>query len=162
MQSTTYTSTPKKRKNSRQPNKSREQSTAGISVLTDTQTTIDDCIIETNQLVSTSSSRNGPAITIVTSASSLFTQTSAVTMSATGTINATHRPTTYMSVASCQTGHYRHHVPQMTQTGGIQMMTNPVAHNESSLVTTVTSRPSVAFSLQPRTVTTQTNPQTNF
>ena len=33
IQSTTYTSTPRKRKKSRQANKSREQSTAGVSVL---------------------------------------------------------------------------------------------------------------------------------
>ena len=105
MQSTTYTSTPRKRKKSRQLNKSREQSTAGISVLTDTQTTIEDSIVETNQLVSTSSNRNGPPITIVTSTSSLFTQTNVVTTSATGTVNASFRPTTQVSVASCQTGH---------------------------------------------------------
>ena len=137
------------------------QCRAGVSVLTDTQTTIDDSLIETNQLASTSVSRNGPTITIVTSASSLFTQTSAVNTSATGTINASYRPITHVSVVSCQTGHCIHHIPQMTQAQGSQMMTDPAAHSNSNLVNTITTRPSVAFSLQSQTVTTQSNSQAN-
>ena len=49
----------------------------------------------------------------------------------------------------------------MTQVRSIQM-TNPVALSESSLMATAISRPSVAFSLQPQTVTTQTSPQNNL
>ena len=161
IQSTTFTSTPKKRKKTRQANKSREQSTTGVSVLTDTQTTIDDNLIEVNQLVSNSTSRNTPIMTIVTSASSLFTQTSTVTTSATGTIGASYRPITHVSVASCQTGHYRHHIPQMTQAQGNHMRAGPVAHSEHNLVNAITTRPTVAFALQPQTVTTQSNSQVN-
>ena len=42
MQSKTYTSTPKKRKKAKQVNKSREQYMVEVSVLTDTQSTIND------------------------------------------------------------------------------------------------------------------------
>ena len=134
---------------------------AGVSAFTDTQTSIDESVIDTNQLVSTSIGKSGPTITIATSASSLFTETSVVTISTTWTVSMCQRPITQVTVSSCQAGHYRQHTPQMVQLRGVQMMANPTAHSESSPIGPITPRASIAFSLHPQTVTTQNNSHIN-
>ena len=94
MQSQTYTSMPKKKKKAKQVNKSREQSMVGVSVLTDTQSTINDSVTDINQLVSGASTLIRPVITVVTSSSSMCTKAQVVTTTATGVTNGCVRPST--------------------------------------------------------------------
>ena len=133
IQSTTFTSTPRKRKKSRQVNKSRDHSVTGVSGFADTQTTINESSIDNNQLVSTNNGPNNHNL-VVTSASSLFTQSSVVTTSATGSGSAYQRPTTQVTVSTCQGGHYRQHIPQIAQQGGIQMIVTSTASNGNPAV----------------------------
>ena len=73
----------------------------GVSGFADTQTTIDESLIEDNQLVPT---KNGPRshTLAVTSVSSLFTQSSVVTTAATGSGSAYQRPTMQVTLSTCQ------------------------------------------------------------
>ena len=147
IQSTTFTSTPRKRKKSRQVNKNRDHSVMGVSGLADTQTTIEESMIENNQLVSINNGLGSHALA-VTSASSLFTQSSVVTTAATGSGSAYSRTSTQVTVATCQGGHYRQHVPQLPQQSGIHMVVAPPNSGNPRVVAEV-PRPSVVFSGPP-------------
>ena len=147
IQSTTFTSTPRKRKKSRQVNKSRDHSVIGVSGLADTQTTIEDSMIDNNQLVSINNGLGNHALA-VTSASSLFTQSSVVTTAATGSGSAYSRSSTQVTVATCQGCHYRQHVPQLPQQSGIHMVVAPTSSGNPGVAPEVL-RPSVAFSGPP-------------
>ena len=147
IQSTTFTSVPRKRKKSRQVNKSRDHSVIGVSGLADTQTTIDDSMIDNNQSVSIINGLGSHALA-VTSASSLFTQSSVVTTAATGSGSAFSRSSTQVTVATCQGGHYRQHVPQLPQQSGIHMVVTPTSSCNPRVASEV-PRPSVAFSGPP-------------
>ena len=146
-QSTTFTSTPRKRKKSRQVNKNRDHSVMGVSGLADTQTTIEESMIENNQLVSINNGLGSHALA-VTSASSLFTQSSVVTTSATGSGGAYSRTSTQVTVATCQGGHYRQHVPQLPQQSGIHMVVTP-SNSGNPRAVAEAPRPSVVFSGPP-------------
>ena len=146
IQSTTFTSTPRKMMKSRQVNKSRDHSVIGVSGLADTQTTIDESMIDNNQLVSTNNGLGNHALA-VTSASSLFTQSSVVTTAATGSGSAYSRSSTQVTVATCQGGHYRQHMPQLPQQS-FHMVVAPTSSGNPRVAIEV-PRPSVAFSRPP-------------
>ena len=158
IQSKTYTSTPKKRKKARQVNKSREQSMVGVSALTDTQSTINDSATDINQLVSGPSTVIRPVITVVTSSSSMCTQARVVTTTATGVTSGCVRPSTQTTDASCQGGHYRHHIPQGPRPSISQTLSTPVVSSMANGMAR-TSQASVVFNPMVQTRNTQAGAQ---
>ena len=97
-----------------------------------------------------------PVITVVTSSSSMCTQARVVTTTATGVTSGCVRPSTQTTDASCQGGHYRHHIPQGPCPSSSLTLSTPVV---SSMASGTAWQTSVVFNPVVQTGNTQAGTQ---